>query len=151
MGGGRRRGSQFSFQNVPTPCFPMWSLYRSLPPLLLDCCYLDSDVPACLDHATVSRVRLTGCYLAGLTGTMLVAKELDLSGSNLTGPLTLVRAEITGQLVCSGAQLNGSDRDGRALFADRMETGGHAFLGSLAHPESLLAPQDYATRTTQVI
>ena len=97
-------------------------------PLLLDCCYLDSDVPACLDHAAVSRVRLTGCHLAGLAGTMLVARELDLSGSNLTGPLTLVGAEIAGQLVCSGAQLNGIDSGSNALVADGMTTGRDVLL-----------------------
>ena len=36
-------------------------------PLSLDSCYLDADDPACLDHATASRVALTGCQLAGLT------------------------------------------------------------------------------------
>jgi len=30
-------------------------------PLSLDCCYLDADDPVCLDHATASRVALTGC------------------------------------------------------------------------------------------
>src|SRR5262249_52975567 len=71
-------------------------------PLLRDRCYLDSGEPVCLDYATVSRITLTGCELAGLTGDMLTAKELDLTGSTLTRPLRLLVADITGHLICSG-------------------------------------------------
>ena len=62
-------------------------------PLSLDSCYLDADDPACLDHATASRVALTGCQLAGLTATALTVAQLDLSRSTLrTGPLSLMSA-----------------------------------------------------------
>ena len=65
-------------------------------PLSLKCCYLDAEEPARLDYATASRVTLTGCELAGLRGEMLTAKEVDLSGSTLTGPLSLSVADISG-------------------------------------------------------
>jgi hypothetical protein len=97
-------------------------------PLSLECCYLDADDPARLDYATASRVTLTGCELAGLTGKMLTTRELDLSRSTLTGPLVLLEADIAGQLSCSGAQLTGTDSDGNALAADRMKVGDAVFL-----------------------
>jgi hypothetical protein len=97
-------------------------------PLLLDCCYLDADAPACLNSATASRITVAGCQLAGLTGEMLSVREFDLSGSTLTGPLCLRDADITGRLACRGAQLTGTDSDGNALDADRLKVGGNVFL-----------------------
>jgi len=98
-------------------------------PLSLDSCYLDSDDPVCLDHATASRVALTGCQLAGLTASMLTAGQIDLSRSTLrTGPLSLMCANITNELTCSGAQLNGTDSDLNALVAGGMKVGGSVYL-----------------------
>ena len=97
-------------------------------PLWLDCCYLDADEPVCLDYATASRLTLTGCQLAGLTGEMLTARALDLSRSTLSALLRLADADITGPLSCSGAQLTGSDDDGNALVADGIKVGGGVFL-----------------------
>ena len=94
-------------------------------PLHLENCYLDAPQPVILDYATVSLLTFTGCYLAGLTAdTITVTKELDLSGSILTGPLRLRDADITGQLACTGIQLTGPDLDGNALVADRIKVGG---------------------------
>ncbi len=98
-------------------------------PLSLDSCYLDADDPACLDHATASRVALTGCQLAGLTANMLTARQIDLSRSTLrTGPLSLMCANITDDLICSGAQLNGTDGDLNALVAGGMKVGASVYL-----------------------
>ena len=98
-------------------------------PLFLDSCYLDADDPACLDHATASRVALTGCQLAGLTANMLTARQVDLSRSTLrTGPLSLMCASITDDLICSGAQLNGTDSDLNALVAGGMKVGASVYL-----------------------
>ncbi len=97
-------------------------------PLSLECCYLDADEPACLDYATASRVTLARCRLAGLTGMMLAARKLDLSRSTLTGPLRLLAADITGDLTCRGAQLDGTDGAGSALVADGMKVGGDVLL-----------------------
>jgi hypothetical protein len=96
--------------------------------LSLDRCWLDPDEPVCLNYATALRVILTGCRLAGLDGEMLTAKELDLTSSTLEGPLRLLNADISGQLNCSGARLNGSDDDGNALDADLLTAGGGVFL-----------------------
>jgi hypothetical protein len=97
--------------------------------LSLECCYLDADDPVCLDSATASRVTLTGCELAGLTGEMLVARELDLSGSTLTGPLVLLNADIAGALSCRGARLTGRDSDGYALSAAGIKARSGVSLG----------------------
>jgi hypothetical protein len=98
-------------------------------PLSLDSCYLDADDPACLDHATASRVVLTGCQLAGLTANALTAGQIDLSRSTLrTGPLSLRSANITGDLICSGARLKGSDSDLNALVAGGVRVGGSVYL-----------------------
>ena len=97
--------------------------------LSLDSCYLDAEDPVCLDHATASRVALTGCQLAGLTASMLTARQIDLSRSTLrTGPLSLMCANITDELICSGAQLNGTDSDRNALVAGGMKVGGSLYL-----------------------
>jgi hypothetical protein len=53
-------------------------------PLSLDDCHLDAAEPACLDFATASRITMAECQLAGLTGEMLTARELDLSRSTFT-------------------------------------------------------------------
>jgi len=96
-------------------------------PLSLDRCYFDEAV--CLDHVTASRVVLTGCQLAGLTARMLRAGQVDFSRSTLrTGPLWLMGADITGDLICSGAQLNDTDSDGNALVAGGMKVGGSVYL-----------------------
>ena len=98
-------------------------------PLSLDSCYLDAEDPACLDHATASRVALTGCQLAGLTANSLTARQVDLSRSTLrTGPLSLMCASITDNLICSGAQLNGTDGDLNALVAGGMKVGASVYL-----------------------
>src|SRR6266496_1976190 len=44
------------------------------------------------------------------------------------GAVRLARADITGQLRCSGAQLTGTDRDGNALVADGMKVGAAVLL-----------------------
>jgi hypothetical protein len=97
-------------------------------PLVMDSCYLDANEPACLDLATASRITVTGCQLAGLTGEMLTARVVDLSGSTLTGPLRLVDANITSRLSCRGTQLTGTDHDGNVLDGDRLKVGGDMFL-----------------------
>ena len=91
-------------------------------------CYLDARKPVCLDHATASRLALTRCRLAGLTGEMLSAREVELTDSTLTGPLQVPGADITGQLSCGGAKLTGSDNHGNALVGDGMKVGGDVFL-----------------------
>jgi hypothetical protein len=98
-------------------------------PLSLDSCYLDATDPACLDHATASQVTLTGCYLSGLTADMLTARQVDLSCSILcSGPLSLQCANINGELICSGAELNGTDGDLNSLVAGGMKVGGSVLL-----------------------
>ena len=98
-------------------------------PLWLDSCYLDADSPACLDHATASRVTLTGCQLAGLSASMLTARQLDLSHSTLcAGPLALMSAAITDELICSGAQLQGTDGFQNSLVAGGVKVGGSVYL-----------------------
>ena len=96
--------------------------------LLLEACYLDADKPVCLDHATAPRLALTRCQLAGLTGDTLSAREVNLKGSTLTGPLQVQGAEITGQLNCRDAKLTGQDEDGQALVAFRMKLGADLLL-----------------------
>jgi hypothetical protein len=44
------------------------------------------------------------------------------------GAVRLARADITGQLSCSGAQLTGTDHDGNALAADGMRVGAAVLL-----------------------
>ena len=94
----------------------------------LDHCYLDANEPACFDHVTASRITLTGCHLAGLTGDMLTARQVDLSGSIFAGPLELRFADIAGQLICRGTQITGTNKDGDALSADGIRVGGGAFF-----------------------
>jgi hypothetical protein len=97
-------------------------------PLRLEDCYFDAAEPVCLDYATASRVILTGCLLAGLSGEMLTADDLALSGSDFTGALRLTGADIAGTLRCSGAQLTGRDPNGYAFDAQGIKVGGNAYL-----------------------
>ena len=60
---------------------------------------------------------------------MLTARQIDLSRSTLrNGPLSLMCANISGELTCSGAQLNGTDSDHNALVAGGMKVGGSVYL-----------------------
>jgi hypothetical protein len=97
-------------------------------PLSLDRCYLDTDESVRLDHATASLVIMTRCQLPGVTGYMLTARQVDLSGSALAGSLWLVSAKITDRLICKGTQLTGTDGGGNALAADAIKVGGGVFL-----------------------
>jgi hypothetical protein len=98
-------------------------------PLSLEGCYLDAGEPVCLDHATVPQLALTWCVLASLTGQMLSTREVDLRFSVLTGgPLLIRGADITGQLICRGAQLTSADSNGYALRAEGMKVGEDVFL-----------------------
>jgi hypothetical protein len=90
-------------------------------------CYFDATEPVRLDHATAYRPTLERCHLAGLTGEMLSAREVNLTGATLTGPLDVRGANIAGDLICSGANL-GRSKDGHALFAEAMKTGGDVLL-----------------------
>jgi hypothetical protein len=96
--------------------------------LRLEDCYLDAPEPVSFDQVTALHLVLTGCWLRGLTAEMLVARELDISNSFLTGPLRLLGASIASQLICRGAQLTGRDEAGDALIADGIQTGGCVFL-----------------------
>jgi hypothetical protein len=96
-------------------------------PLYLESCFVDGE-PVCLDQATAMMVTITGCRLAGLTGVMLTASALDLSGSTVTGPLRLPGADISGALSCRGARLTGCDGEGNALVADGVKAGGEGVL-----------------------
>ncbi len=97
-------------------------------PLWLENCYLDADEPVSLDTATALSVTLTGCQLAGLTCDTLIARKLDLSRSTFTGPVQLTGADISGDLNCTGVHLNGRDRMGNALVAERFRVAGDVFL-----------------------
>lgn len=96
-------------------------------PLYLDSCFLDAEI-VCLDQATATGLTITGCHLAGLTGELLAATSLNLSGSTLTGPLRLPGASMTGALNCRGAHLADCDNDGNALVADGIRAGGEGVL-----------------------
>jgi hypothetical protein len=89
----------------------------------MNCCYLDAAEPVRLDFATASRVMVTECQLTGLTGEMLIARELDLSRSTSTSSVHLLVAEISGQLDCRGARVLGCNSEGSALNADRLKAG----------------------------
>ena len=93
-------------------------------PLSLDSCYLDASEPVCLDHAEALHVTLSRCWLrAGLTGEMLIARDLTLSRSIFTGPLRLAGASLTGGLNCGGARLITHDKYGYALWARGIKVG----------------------------
>ena len=59
---------------------------------------------------------------------MLSAREVDLSGSTLTGPLQVPGADINGQLICRGAKLTGKDNNGYALVGVLMKVGAGVVL-----------------------
>ena len=57
---------------------------------------------------------------------MKVGANVNFDGVfTAAGTVRLIRADITGQLFCRGAHLNGTDRDGNALAAARMKVGGN--------------------------
>jgi len=94
-------------------------------PLLLEDCYLDSLDPLTLDYATVPRIVLSRCRVAGAVSAnlLVVTKELHFSGSVFEAVVRLAGADITGQLNCSGAKLTGTDGDGTWTSPREVDTG----------------------------
>ena len=99
-------------------------------PLFLTACHLDELIPVNLRYANASVLALRDCYLAGLTGDALtVSTRLDLTGSTfLQRPLSLPGAQITGEILCSGAYLTARDEQMRALDAHGITVRGELFL-----------------------
>ncbi len=97
-------------------------------PLRMESCYLE-DMQPDFSFATVSLLELKHCHLAGLAAESLVVhKDLDLTGSTLTRPIQLEGAEITGWLECTNTQLEGRNKDGFALVAFGLKVGGSVDL-----------------------
>jgi len=94
-------------------------------PLYLKECLFDDGEPVTLDYATASMLTLTGCRLGGgVSGEgVTVTESLDLSQSELGGPLVLRRAQVSGWLNCGGAHLKAHALYGDALNAERMSVG----------------------------
>jgi predicted acyltransferase (DUF342 family) len=72
---------------------------------------------------------------ADRNGNALVADALTVghdvflrNGFTAAGGISLLGVSITGNLECSGAQLNGADGGGNALVADNLKVGGDLFL-----------------------
>ena len=60
---------------------------------------------------------------------MKVGADLWLDGASSTnGAIRLFRASILGRLSCHGAQLNGKDKQGNALYADSITVGGRVII-----------------------
>jgi len=91
-------------------------------PLLFEDCYFDSPEPVVLDYATVPRIVLARCRVAGglTAGLLVVTKELDLTGSVFEGAVRLAGADITGQLNCCDAQFTGKDGGNPAALHNRL-------------------------------
>jgi uncharacterized protein YjbI with pentapeptide repeats len=97
-------------------------------PLRLESCFVEGPRPD-FSFATVSLLELKHCHLAGLAAeSLVVRKDLDLTGSTLTQPIQLEGAEITGWLVCTDTQLQGANEDGFALIAFGLKVGGGVAL-----------------------
>jgi hypothetical protein len=93
-------------------------------PLRLESCYLEDAQPD-FSFATFSLLELKHCHLPGLAAeSLIVHKDLDLTGSTLTGPIQLGGADIAGWLVCTKTQLEGRNKDGFALVAFGLKVGG---------------------------
>jgi hypothetical protein len=94
--------------------------------------------PIQLDGAAITgQLNCCGARLKGKddSGDALIAEGLKVGGDlvlnkgfTTAGAIQLIGADITGQLNCSGARLNGAERDGNALIADTIRIGGGAFL-----------------------
>jgi cytoskeletal protein CcmA (bactofilin family) len=108
-------------------------------PLSLDSCYLDHLEPVCLDRAGAASLSLTGCLLPGFAADMLTVRELSLSSSTLTGPLSLPNAEITGLFSCRGATLASADPDRYSLNADGIKVGGDLYLDQGFHSDGTIS------------
>jgi hypothetical protein len=97
-------------------------------PLTLEHCFLDYKGPLVLDYAVISVLKLSSCYAASLKGNALVvSSELNLTGTIFSESLSLIGANIAGQLDMSGAQLNGVDQCGYSLVADGIKVGGRSW------------------------
>jgi len=77
----------------------------------------------------------SGASLCNDTGPALVANGLRVTQDvyldeefTAAGTVNLTSADISGQLSCRGAQLNGADENGNALLGERMKVGGDVLL-----------------------
>jgi hypothetical protein len=101
-------------------------------PIGMTDCYFDDPALLELSVATVQLLSLVRCRLAGVNGTSLVvAKDLLLSGSTFAEPVVLKHADIAGNLDCRNSVLNGAVV---ALNAEQSKLGGHALLEGVTTP-----------------
>jgi len=97
-------------------------------PLRLCDCYFDGDRPA-FSFATFSVLELKHCLLDGLAAqSLVVSKRLDLSNSTFTGTIELDASEVAGWFICTGAKLEGRNKDRYSLSAEGMTVGGGVIL-----------------------
>ncbi|KAB8190582.1 hypothetical protein FH608_034230 [Nonomuraea phyllanthi] len=76
------------------------------------------DEPVRFTDSTTRTVRLTDCHLPGLNGGgMRVAGHLSLSGSNITGPVRLSRAQFESGLWLGGTKVTVADGEEWAFYA----------------------------------
>ena len=74
---------------------------------------------------------------------MKVGTDVDLAGVHTTataGAIRMTGADITGELKCSGAQLEGTDEHGNALVADSIKVGGRVLLDELTAAGTVWLP-----------
>ncbi|WP_336209593.1 hypothetical protein [Nonomuraea sp. LPB2021202275-12-8] len=86
--------------------------------LVLSGCHLDEPIQ--LTGSTTRTLRLTDCRLPGLNaGGMRVAGHLSLSGSYVTGPVRVGRAQFESGLWLAGTKVEPAE-DEQAFFGDAM-------------------------------
>jgi uncharacterized protein YjbI with pentapeptide repeats len=73
-------------------------------PLVLESCKLDSQPPN-FNYATVLKLVLKDCDMAGFYGTMLTGKHIELNYSRFSGTIWLDGATIAGPVICSGVHI----------------------------------------------
>ena len=83
-----------------------------------------------LSDAASHAIRLRGCRMASLIADRLeTGGDLDLTGSGVTGPVTVAGAHISGQLILDGATL--TNKAGPALHGDGLRVDRDMLCGSV--------------------
>ena len=101
---------------------------------------IGADIGGNLECSGARLNRANDDRYALVADVLKVGDDVNLdSGFTAAGALSLIGADIGGNLDCSGAQLNRADADGNALIADTLKVGHDLFLSALPDLEFIAA------------
>jgi hypothetical protein len=96
--------------------------------LRIESCYLGSHGGATFDNTVITGLSITRCGFEAISAEgVVITKDLDLSGTQISAGTYLSGLKVAGSLICSGAIL-GAGAENNSLLGVGMQISGSAYL-----------------------